>query len=72
MYSKLMNKQRAIRHVNRHYERKIRYELLAGVAFGFFMGPMLVVLVIVVLGNAEAIDSAVNEFISWVVLKLSL
>lgn len=68
----MTNKTRAIRHVNRHYERKIRRELLQAVGFGFIMGPMLVVLILVTVGNADAIDAAMNDFISWVVLKFTV
>lgn len=68
----MTNKTRAIRHVNNYYERKIRMELLAGIGFGFIMGPILVVLILVILGNADAIDSAVNDLFSWVVLKFTI
>lgn len=69
-----MNKQRAIRHLNRHYSREntIARDTIGSIGFGFVIAIVAVTGIIVVLGNAEAIESFFNGFVSWVVLKVSL
>jgi len=69
-----MNKTRAIRHLNRHYSREntIARDMIGSIGFGFVLAIVAVTGIILVLGNAEAIESAFFDFASWIVLKMSL
>lgn len=69
-----MTKQRAIRHLNRHYSREntIARDMIGSIGFGFIIAILAVTGIIIVLGNAEAIECSFFDFVSWVVLKLSL
>jgi Mg/Co/Ni transporter MgtE len=65
-----MNKTRAIRHLNR--SRNIMKEAVSGVIIGLIIGILLASLIGILVVSADNIDYSCNEFVSWIVLKLSL
>lgn len=69
-----MNKQRAIRHLNRHYSREntIARDFIASVGFVFLLALVCVTGIIYVWDHVAAIDSKLNEVISWIVLKITI
>lgn len=69
-----MNKQRALHHLNHHYSRQntIARDMIGSIGFGFIVALFSVTGIIVVLGNADRIESVFYQLISWIVLKLSL
>jgi hypothetical protein len=69
-----MNKQRAIRHLNRHYSREntIARDFFASVGAGFLLALVCVTGIIYVWDHVAAIDSKLNEVISWIVLKITI
>lgn len=70
----MTNKTRALRHLNRHYSREntIARDTIASIGFGFIIALFSVTGIIVVLGNADRIESAFYQFFSWVVLTFTI
>jgi len=46
--------------------------MIGSIGFGFILAIVAVTGIILVLGNAEAIESAFFDFASWIILKMSL
>jgi len=70
----MTNKTRAIRHLNRHYSQPntIMRDTIGSIGFGFIIAVFSVTGIIIVLGNADAIESAFTKFASWIVLTFTV
>lgn len=68
-----MNKQRAIRQLNRHYSREntILRDGLMSIGFAFISAVILVTALYYVLDGAEIIDQKATDLISWIVLNIT-
>lgn len=69
-----MNKQRALRHLNRHYSREntILRDGLFSIGFAFIAALFLVTALYYVLDGAEIIDQKATDLVTWIVLKITI